>query len=86
MSYYKRKNNAKLITLAIAGLAAGVAVWYLLGTEKGRETKDQLLGSLNDLSGTLKDKVKDGFDKYSAKASDLAENVRSKANNTVEAI
>lgn len=84
MNYYSshnNRNNAKLITLALAGLAVGVAVWYLLGTEKGRETKDHLLGSLNDFGGTMRDKVKEGVDKYSGKADDLADDLKSKANN-----
>ena len=65
-------NNSRVVSLALAGLAAGGAIWYLLGTEQGRTMCNNLRDSAKDLSDNVKDKVSDKWSDLSNKASDLA--------------
>ena len=74
-------NNSKVVSLALAGLAAGGAIWYLLGTEQGRTMCHNLKDSAKDLSNNVKEKVNDKWSDLSSKASDLANNATSKVNN-----
>jgi hypothetical protein len=49
------RDNKKFLTLALAGLATGAAVWFLLSTDKGKKTRDYLFDSLlDDWQGKLK--------------------------------
>ena len=72
-------DNSKIAAVLLAGLAAGAAAWYLLGTDKGKETCSSLLGSLKDLSGSIKDKAADTFEQISGQANDVVAKAKSKA-------
>jgi len=68
-----------MMSLAIAGLAAGGAAWYLLGTEKGRNLCHSLSDSARDLSNTVKDKVSSRWNEMANRAEDVADNMNRKA-------
>jgi hypothetical protein len=84
-------SNSKLASWALAGLAAGGALWYLLGTEKGKSLVNNLSSQARDISDRVKDQVADQWgnisnqvsdaaSSLSNKASDLANNVKNRSN------
>ncbi|MDB5014600.1 MAG: hypothetical protein JWQ25_2802 [Daejeonella sp.] len=72
------KNNSNAVPIILAGLAAGAALWYFLRTEKGRETSEALVSSLEDFGNSFKEKAVDSFNKIS----DQALNIKEKAVDT----
>lgn len=70
-------NNSRIVSLALAGLAAGGAVWYLLGTEQGKNMCSNLMSSAKDLGNTVKDKVSNKWSDISDQATDMANNATS---------
>ena len=70
-------NNSKVVSLALAGLAAGGAIWYLLGTEQGKSMCNNLMNSAKDLGNTVKDKVSNKWSDISDQASGMADNATS---------
>lgn len=86
----KEKNMSKrsgMIGFALAGLAAGIATWYLLGTKEGRANLDRAIEGINDLSTTVKAKAKEQMEhaadkvdvvkhKFSEMKNDLGEETR----------
>ena len=62
------KNNSNAVPIILAGLAAGAAIWYFLKTEKGRETSEAIVSSLEDFGNTFKEKAVDSFNKISEQA------------------
>jgi hypothetical protein len=65
-------NNKKIMTLALAGLATGAAVWYLLKTEHGKQTCNQLVDS-------FKDNWKDKLDMFSGSTRHMVNDLKSRA-------
>ncbi|MBC7913665.1 MAG: YtxH domain-containing protein [Pyrinomonadaceae bacterium] len=63
-------NNSKLPTLLLAGLAAGAAAWYFLGTDEGKKTCNSLVDSLKGFS-----------DSVIEKANETVSNVKDQMNN-----
>jgi|GEM_PF-127716 len=55
--------SAKMVAFALAGLAAGAAVYYLLGTTEGRKTLNKAVDGVNDLSKNLKVQAEEGLHK-----------------------
>jgi len=59
-------NNKTILTLALAGLATGAVVWFLLATDKGKKTRNYLMetlmdnfhGKVNEFSGQTAEMVK----------------------------
>jgi len=72
------RNNSNAIPIILAGVAAGAALWYFLRTEKGRETSESLVSSLEDFGNSFKEKALDSF----SKLSDQALNIKDKAVDT----
>lgn len=75
---YEKNNNSTIGAILLVGLAAGAAAWYLLKTEKGRETADNLLDSFNNISSDLKDKASDSFSQVSEQAKNVIDNLKTK--------
>jgi len=55
--------STKLVAFALAGLAAGAAVYYLLGTTEGRKTLNKAVDGVNGLSKNLKAQAEEGLHK-----------------------
>ena len=75
------RNKSTIGTVLLVGLAAGAAAWYLLKTDKGRETADNLRNSFNDLSTSFKDKAADSFAQVSEQAKNVIDNLKTKTSN-----
>ena len=73
------KSNTTIGAVLLVGLAAGAAAWYLLKTDKGRETADSLMNSFNDLSSNFKDKASDSFSQVTEQAKNVIDNLKTKA-------
>ncbi|MBC7746259.1 MAG: YtxH domain-containing protein [Flavobacterium sp.] len=74
-------NDKKTTTIGaviLVGLAAGAAAWYFMKTEKGRETADNLLDSLHNISSDIKDKTSDSFSQVSEQAKNVIDNLKTK--------
>ena len=77
-----RSNKSTTIgAVILVGLAAGAAAWYLLKTDKGRETADNLMNSFNDLSNNFRDKASDSFAQVTEQAKNVIDNLKTKASN-----
>lgn len=79
----KDRNKAALGAMVMVGLAAGAAAWYLLKTERGKETAGHLVDSLKGLRDTVRDKASDRFNQVSTHAKNVIDNLKSKTNTTV---
>ncbi len=79
-------NNTRIMSLALAGLAAGGAIWYLMGTEQGRSVRNNLTRSAKDLGSDIKEKVIDKWNDLSTQTNGLASNVANKASDMRENI
>lgn len=85
MNYNRdNKSNSTIGAVLLVGLAAGAAAWYLLKTEKGRETADNLMNSFNDLSSNLKDKASDSFSQVTEQAKNVIDNLKTKASSNIQ--
>jgi gas vesicle protein len=75
-------DKSKIATILLAGLAAGAAIYYLMSTEKGKETCDKWVDSLKNVGESLKDlktKAADTIDQLSGKAADAYSQYSGKA-------
>lgn len=61
----KGGKTTKFVAFALAGLAAGAAVYYLFGTNEGRKTLNKAVDGVNGLSKTLKAQAEEGLQKAS---------------------
>jgi hypothetical protein len=75
------KSTSTIGAVLLIGLAAGAAAWYLLKTDKGRETADNLMNSFNDLSNNFRDKASDSFAQVTEQAKNVIDNLKTKASN-----
>lgn len=75
------KNKSTLGAVLLVGLAAGAAAWYLLKTDKGRETADNLMNTFNDLGTNFKDRASDSFAQVTEQAKNVIDNLKSKTSN-----
>ena len=73
----KNSNNKKILTLALAGLAAGAAIWFLFATDKGKKTRDYLMESAID---TLHGKIKN----FSDETGELVKGLKNRARSSVK--
>jgi gas vesicle protein len=72
------RNKSTIGAVLLVGLAAGAAAWYLLKTDKGRETANNLMNSFNDLSADFKDRASDSFAQVTEQAKNVIDNLKSK--------
>jgi gas vesicle protein len=71
----ENNNNKKVLALALAGLATGAAIWFLMSTDKGKQTRDYLVDSLMD---NWQDKLRN----FSGKTGKMVDELK-KASNSV---
>ena len=76
-----KKNISALGPILLVGLAAGAAAWYLLKTEKGRETADSLVDTFNDLSSSFKEKASDSINQVTEQAKTVIDNLKARTSN-----
>lgn len=65
MKEKKESKTTKFVAFALAGLAAGAAVYYLFGTKEGRKTLNKAVDGVNGLSRTLKAQAEEGLQRAS---------------------
>ena len=75
---YDRNNKSTIGAVLLVGLAAGAAAWYLLKTDKGRETANNLMNSFNDLSENFKERASDSFSQVTEQAKNVIDNLKTK--------
>lgn len=71
-----KDNSKKIVTLALAGLAAGTAVWFLLKSSKGKEISNHLMES-------VKNTMADSIDRFSGHAGAMVNELKSKAKDSI---
>lgn len=72
-------NKKKIATLALAGLAAGAAVWFLLKSQKGKDISNSLIES-------AKNTLADSIDRFSGHAGAMVNELKTKAKDTVASV
>ncbi len=77
-------DTAKLIAVAAIGLAVGGLLGILFAPSAGAETRNTIAGSVNDLSGTVREKARQGIDKLADLKDQAVDTVRSRVNGAVE--
>jgi hypothetical protein len=70
-------DNKKILTLALAGLATGVAVWFLLATDQGKKTRIYLMDSVKD---NWRNKVND----FTGQTGEMVKGLKNRARNSVK--
>ncbi|MBY0243856.1 MAG: YtxH domain-containing protein [Sphingobacteriaceae bacterium] len=60
------KDNTKVITALLVGVAAGAILGVLFAPDKGSETREKLGRNLKDLGDNLKEKASDELSNLSA--------------------
>jgi gas vesicle protein len=65
------KNNTKIPAIILAGIAIGVAAYYLFATDEGKKTVNDLADSLNDLADSAMEKTRDTIASVKDKASNI---------------
>ena len=75
---YDRNNKSTIGAVLLVGLAAGAAAWYLLKTDEGRETANNLMNSFNDLSENFKERASDSFSQVTEQAKNVIDNLKTK--------
>lgn len=59
MKHSMEKERSSIVGFAVAGLAIGVAAWYLFGTKEGRENFDRAIEGIGEVSSKLQKKAKE---------------------------
>lgn len=72
------KNNSKIASAIFAGLAAGAAVWYFMGTEGGKKKLANFVDDVEDLGYNLKQNACKTASNLQDKASQAADYVQYK--------
>jgi len=72
------RNKSTIGAVLLVGLAAGAAAWYLLKTDKGRETANNLMNSFNDLSENFRERASDSFAQVTEQAKNVIDNLKTK--------
>lgn len=62
----------KIITAALSGFVAGVAVGLMVAPASGSELRQRIADSATDLAGNVKDKIRDLRGKAEEELDDLA--------------
>ena len=76
-----KKNISALAPILLVGLAAGAAAWYLLKTDKGKATADNLVDTFNDLSEKFKNKASESISQITEQAKAVIDNLKAKTSN-----
>lgn len=76
--------TAKLIAVAAIGLAVGGILGILFAPSAGSETRGTIANSVNDFTGTVRDKARQGIDKLADLKNQAVETVKTKVNGSTE--
>ena len=80
------KDNGKIVTSLLAGLAAGAFLGIIFAPEKGSETREKLNESLADLTDAIKERAEEQFDQLSDFKDKIVAAVKSKIGRAEDAI
>lgn len=80
------KDNGKIVTALLAGLAAGAVLGIIFAPEKGSETREKLNESLADLTDAIKERAEEQFDQLSDFKDKIVAAVKSKIGKAEDAI
>ncbi|GGE10149.1 MULTISPECIES: YtxH domain-containing protein [Sphingobacterium] len=80
------KDNGKIVTALLAGLAAGAVLGIIFAPEKGSETREKLNESLADLTDAIKERAEEQFDQLSDFKDKIVAAVKSKIGRAEDAI
>lgn len=84
----KMNTKNSIVTYALVGLAAGTAVWLLLGTKEGRKQMDRASDGIRELSKSIRKTTKEGIRRASDianRATEEIDNFRSQAKDKSQA-
>ncbi len=76
-----KKNISALAPILLVGIAAGAAAWYLLKTDKGKETADTLVDTFNDLTKNFQAKASESLNQVTEQAKTVIDNLRARTSN-----
>jgi len=80
------KDNGKIVTALLAGLAAGAVLGIIFAPEKGSETREKLNESLADLTDAIKERAEEQFDQLTDFKDKIVAAVKSKLGKAEDAI
>jgi len=80
------KDNGKIVTALLAGLAAGAVLGIIFAPEKGSETREKLNESLADLGDAIKERAEEQFDQLNDFKDKIVSAVKSKLGKAEDAI
>ncbi len=80
------KDNGKVVTALLAGLAAGAVLGIIFAPEKGSETREKLNESLADLTDAIKERAEEQFDQLTDFKDKIVAAVKSKLGKAEDAI
>jgi gas vesicle protein len=76
--------TAKLLAVAAIGLAVGGLLGILFAPSAGYETRSTIAESVNGLSGTVRERARQGLDKLADLKDQAVDTVKSRVNGSVE--
>lgn len=71
------QNTRSVNSWLLAGLATGAVAWYLFGTKNGKEFLNSLADAAKDVSGEIKENVKNKYNTFSKQAKEMADQPKS---------
>jgi gas vesicle protein len=77
-------DTTKLIAVAALGLVVGGILGILFAPSAGTETRSTIADSVSGLSGTVRDKARQGVDKLAELKNQAVETVKAKVNGQAE--
>ena len=80
------KDNGKIVTALLAGLAAGAVLGIIFAPEKGSETREKVNESLADLTDAIKERAEEQFDQLTDFKDKMVAAVKSKLGKAEDAI
>lgn len=72
-------DSGKILAAAVIGLAVGGILGILFAPTAGAEIRSNIAGSVGELSGTVREKAKQGIDKLADLKDQAVDSVRSRA-------
>ncbi|WP_313190815.1 YtxH domain-containing protein [Sphingobacterium sp.] len=80
------KDNGKIVTALLAGLAAGAVLGIIFAPEKGSETREKFNESLADLTDAIKERAEEQFDQLTDFKDKIVAAVKSKLGKAEDSI
>ncbi|MGV3509282.1 MAG: YtxH domain-containing protein [Sphingobacteriaceae bacterium] len=77
-------DTGKLLAAAVIGLAVGGILGILFAPSAGSETRSSIAGSVNDFSGAVREKARQGVDKLGELKNQAVDSIRSRTNGSTE--